>query len=160
MILPLLLALQVTPVAPIQKGTALPPPESAEGEVLAPVERIFAAMRAKESARILAEVDPAGRLTSVVTNPDGTSTTTGSGWGDFAARFAPGAGPVLDERLTGTPAIEIDGDVAMVWSSYVFRVDGNISHCGTDHVDLVRTAGRWRVVNLTWSKRTTGCPAA
>ena len=45
----------------------------------------------------------------------------------------------------------------MVWSPYVFTIDGKVSHCGTDHFDMVREAGRWKIANLTWSKRTTGC---
>ena len=71
----------------------------------------------------------------------------------------PGEGPALEERLVGAPAIEIDGDIAMVWSPYVFLVDGKLSHCGTDHFDLVREAGQWKVLNITWTKRKTDCPA-
>lgn len=156
MILALLLALQVTPVAPIVKGTALPPPSSEEGQVLAPVQRLFGALETRNPATILAEVRPDGRATAVTEKPDGASTVTSQDWASFA-RGVTAAGPKLQERLVGTPAIEIDGDMAMVWSNYVFTVDGRISHCGTDHVDLVREGGRWRILNLTWTQRTTGC---
>ena len=54
-------------------------------------------------------------------------------------------------------AVDIDGDIAMVWSPYVFTIDGKVAHCGTDHFDMVREDGRWKIANLTWSKRTTGC---
>ncbi len=56
-----------------------------------------------------------------------------------------------------SPAVEIDGDIAMVWGRYVFLHDGKPHHCGIDHFDLVRTEGAWRIVNATWSSRTTGC---
>jgi hypothetical protein len=81
----------------------------------------------------------------------------GSSWAEFVARFKPG-GPKLEERLVGAPAIEIDGDIAMVWSPYVFLIDGKLSHCGIDHVDLVRESGGWKILNLTWTQRTTNCP--
>jgi hypothetical protein len=32
-------------------------------------------------------------------------------------------------------------------------------NCGFDHFDLVREAGAWKVMNLTFSSRLTGCPA-
>ncbi len=157
MILPLLLALQTTPVAPLPKGTALPPPASEEGQVLAPVQRLFDALAAKSPAAVLAEVRPEGHATAIVEKPDGTSAITSHEWPAFAQRVAT-PGPKLAEAFTGTPAVEIDGDMAMVWGSYVFTVDGKTSHCGTDHVDLIREGGAWKILNLTWTQRTTGCP--
>ncbi|WBH17270.1 nuclear transport factor 2 family protein [Sphingomonas radiodurans] len=156
MILPLLLALQTTPVAPIERGTALPPPASEEGQVLAPVQRLFDALAARNPQAILAEVRPDGRATAVDEKPDGTRAITTNDWPSFAQRLAT-PGPRLNERLTGTPAVEIDGDIAMVWSGYTFTIDGKLSHCGTDHVGLIRENNRWKILNLTWTKRTTGC---
>ena len=41
------------------------------------------------------------------------------------------------------PAIEIDGDIAMVWSALYFYHRRQAQHCGTDHFDCVRED--WRV---------------
>ena len=71
-------------------------------------------------------------------------------------RLKPGEG--FQERISD-PAIEIDGDVAMVWAPFVVRVGGKVSNCGYDHFDLVRDNGAWKIMNLTFSSRTTGCPA-
>jgi hypothetical protein len=73
----------------------------------------------------------------------------------WAASITPGA-ERYEQRLYD-PAVEIDGNVAMVWGRYDFRVDGKIAHCGYDHVDLVRDGGRWKIANLSYSMRTTGC---
>jgi hypothetical protein len=54
-------------------------------------------------------------------------------------------------------AIEVDGDIAMVWGPYTFTVNGKVHHCGVNHFDLVRDGGSWKVLNVTWSQRTTGC---
>jgi hypothetical protein len=151
------LLLQTTPVQPLPPANLQPPPGTEEAAVLAPVNRIFAAMRARDGAAILANVRPDGRLTGVSQLADPARPVTSRSWAEFAAQFKPGQGPVLDERLTGTPAIEIDGDIAMVWSNYVFLIDGKLSHCGVDHIDLVRENGRWAVLNLTWTRRTTDC---
>jgi len=40
---------------------------------------------------------------------------------------------------------------------YDVTVDGKFLHCGTDHFDLVRVEGRWRILNITWNQRKEGC---
>lgn len=151
------LALQTTPVLPMPKGTALPPPGSEEAAVIAPIDRLFRAMLNRDSASILAEVRPEGVLTTFADAADGTQTITQQSWAQFAARFATGS-QRMDERLF-SPAIEIDGNMAMVWSPYTFHIDGKLSHCGIDHFSLLREGGKWRIQNLSWTRRTTDCPA-
>ena len=56
------------------------------------------------------------------------------------------------------PHVHVEGPIAMVWSPYVFTLDGKLSHCGINHVDLVKQDGAWRVLNITWTQRKTGCP--
>src|SRR3546814_8465512 len=66
-LLPLLL--QVTPVAPIIKGTALPPPDADTAAVLAPVERMFAGLAAHDAQAIRAELRPEGGATVAIEQP-------------------------------------------------------------------------------------------
>jgi len=151
----LALLLQVTPVAPIEKGTGLPPPASDEAQVLAPINAMFAGLTARDPAAILAQVRPDGSATVAIERADGTRAIRRQSWADFAAGMKPGPERYV-ERLIG-PAVEIDGDIAMVWAPYDFAIDGKVHHCGTDHFDLVREGGRWRVLNVTWTQRMTGC---
>lgn len=155
-LLPLLLALQTTPVAPIVKGTALPPPGTEEAAVLTPINGIFAAIAQRDGQAALPHVRADGRVTAAGNKPDGTPVVNGRSWADFAAGIKPGA-ERFEERMSA-PAIEIDGDIAMVWGDYVFLIDGKTAHCGVNHFDLVRENGAWKVLNITWSRRTTGCP--
>ncbi len=154
----LLAAGQVTPVAPIVKGTALPPTVmTEEAGVMAPINGLFAALAARDGQAILAQVRADGSATVAEEGPDGARRVRRTGWAEFAAGLKPGPERYA-EKLTDA-AVDIDGDIAMVWSPYIFTVDGRVAHCGTDHFDLVREAGRWKILNITWSKRTTGCPA-
>ena len=158
MILPLLLlAAQVTPVQPIVKGTALPPPGSDEAGVMVPVNALFAGLARRDGAIILAARRPDASATVAVEKADGTRDVRRMTAAEFASHVKPGP-ERFEERLTD-PAIEVDGDIAMVWSPYVFLVDGKVQHCGVDHFDVVRQNGSWKVANVTWSQRTTGCPA-
>ncbi len=156
MILPLLLlAAQITPVQPIVKGTALPPPASEEAGVMVPVNGLLAGIAARDGQAMAKYLRPDGNATVATEKPDGTRTVTHISAADLLARFTPGP-EKYDERLTD-PAIEIDGDIAMVWSPYTFAIDGKVHHCGVDHFSLVREAGSWKIANLSWSSRTTGC---
>ncbi|MHA6722956.1 nuclear transport factor 2 family protein [Sphingomonas sp. RS2018] len=157
MILPLLLALQVTPVAPIVKGTALPPPGTEEAQVMAPVAALLAALSTGDRDKIIAATIPEGAITSTRTGPDGKRQHRRVGWSEFAAKLPPEAAKV--EERQGQPGIEIDDDVAMVWAPYTVLVDGKVSHCGYNHYDLIRTDAGWRILNVTYSHRTTGCTA-
>ncbi|MCM8732120.1 nuclear transport factor 2 family protein [Hephaestia sp. GCM10023244] len=156
LLLPLLL--QVTPVAPIIKGTALPPPDADTAAVLAPVERMFAGLAAHDAQAIRAVLRPEGGATVAIEQPDGTSTIRHLNWDEFTAGIKPGP-EKFEERFTSPPAVEIDGNIAMVWGAYTFLLDGKPHHCGVDHFDLIREAGQWKVLNVTWSQRTTGCGA-
>ncbi len=131
----------------------LPPPAVDEQAVLAPVNGIFAALRSGDAAAMMRWVYPDGRVTATGTR----STSTGlrrQSWTEFATRVTPvGA---FDETISD-PAIEINGDVAMVWAPFVVRVGGKVANCGIDHFDLVRENGSWKIMNLTFSSRTEGC---
>jgi hypothetical protein len=148
---------QTTPVAPIVKGTALPPPGSEEAAVLAPINGIFAAIAARDGNAVLPFVRAEGHATAAGNKPDGTPVVNSRSWADFAGGLKPG--PERYEERMASPAIEVDGDIAMTWGDYVFLVDGKVVHCGVNHFDLVRENGAWKVLNVTWSRRTTECPA-
>ena len=97
--------------------------------------------------------------------PDGRVSAPGKGesgglrqqsWLQFAQRIKPGG--EFQESITD-PAIEIDGDVAMVWARFVVRSRSKVVNCGFNHFDLVRENGKWRIMNLTFSSNLTSCAA-
>jgi len=122
--------------------------------VLARLDALFTAFEAGDAAAMLQQVYPDGRVTASGLRADGASNLRQQSWTQFAERIRPGAG--FQERIS-EPTIQVDGDMAMVWAPFVVRVAGRISNCGFDHFDLVRENGVWKVMNLTFSSRTTGC---
>ena len=153
MYLPFLLAVQISGQLP--PAQPISPPDFETANVLAPIQQLFAAFAAGDSAAMLRLVYPDGRVTATGTRASSSGLRQQS-WAEFAQRVTP------DGRFTETisdPAIEVDGDVAMVWAPFVVRVGGKVANCGIDHFDLVRENGAWKVMNLTFSSRITGCPA-
>jgi hypothetical protein len=135
----------------------LPPPVSEEGQVMAPINALFDGLARRDSATILAAMHADGSATAASEKADGTRNVHRMTAAEFAAAIKPG--PERYQERISDPAIEIDGDIALVWAPYTFLVDGKVHHCGIDHFDLVREHGKWQVLNITWSSRTTGCPA-
>lgn len=137
--------------AAAQEATA---PEDRQA-VLAVVDGLFAAMLARDGAAVTPLVEPQGIVTSVSVAPDGSRRITSTPWADFAAGLARAPGPIR-ERLF-SPEVRVHGDIAMVWSRYDLSVGDTFSHCGTDLFDLVRRDGRWRMLNVTYTRERTGC---
>lgn len=130
-------------------------PLSSEGAaVMAPINATFAALAARDGSLIMPHVDANGRLLASVRGPTGTRVSTPS-WEAFTSGLRPG--PERFEEIMVDPVIAIDGDVAMVWGEYIFRIDGRISHCGVNHFTLTRHDDAWTIVNLTWTQRATDC---
>jgi hypothetical protein len=150
-LLPLLALAAAQGLPPAQ---ALPPPENDTAAVLAPINSVFAAFESGDAAAMLRYVYPEGRVTATGTRANSSGLRQQS-WTEFSQRLQPGAG--FQERISD-PAIEIDGDVAMVWAPFVVRVGGKVSNCGYDLFDLVRDNGMWKIMNVTFSSRTTDCP--
>ena len=161
--IPTIAALLLLPgTALAQNADKLPPAnpipyEDADvGPVLAVANRFLATLSSNDPKALLAEVRAEGGATATMVAPDGTHRVKRMGWSEFAGQLTPD-GHRYEEKLIG-PAVEIDGDIAMIWSPYVLLVDGKLGHCGTDHFDLVRENGQWKILNVTWTQRKEGCP--
>lgn len=133
----------------------IPAPGADEQLVMRPVNAVFAGIAARDPAVIDAELVAGGSATIVTVRADGSRTIQRSSWPEALAHFRPGP-EKFEERLSD-PAIESDGSVAVVWGNYVFLIDGKVHHCGIDHFDLVRDGNRWKIANVTFSERMTGC---
>ena len=131
---------QTTPAQAARPPTRCPRQTSEEGQrAWRRSTRCSTALARRDSAIILAAMRPDGSAIATSEKADGTRSVRRMSWAEFAAGIKPGP-ERFEERLTD-PAIEIDGDIAMVWSPYVFLIDGKVHHCGVDHFDLVRDGG-------------------
>ena len=123
--------------------------------ILAPIDAAFVALEKQDSAELLRHVYPEGRVVAVGTLGSGKQVFRRESWTDYAARMKPGNG--FKERIID-PTIAIDGDIGLVWAMFTIEVGGKITACGYDHFDMVRQDGTWKIMNITFSSRTTGCP--
>ncbi|HEV8217529.1 MAG TPA: nuclear transport factor 2 family protein [Gemmatimonadaceae bacterium] len=135
-------------------GTAIAQGSDRE-TILATVQKVFDAMRTRDTALLSQVFDSTARLVGVSNRgAPGVSLTAPSQFGAAIAR-AP-AGDVWNERIYD-PEVRIDGNVAQVWAYYTFHRNTTFSHCGVDAFMLLKVGTAWKITQLADSRRTEGC---
>lgn len=124
---------------------------SDEQQVIAAAERLFGAMRAKDTDTLRALLHDEARLVSVRASGEMTVRSKEE-W----IRGIAGSSVLLDERMR-QPEVRIDGHLATLWAPYTFRRGDQVSHCGTNAFQYVRVAGEWRLIAIAFTTQTTGC---
>ena len=61
-----------------------------------------------------------------------------------------------DERLLDF-SIQVDGNMANVWTTYEFWLNDNFSHCGVNSFQLFNENGNWKIIYLIDTRRRKGC---
>jgi hypothetical protein len=56
--------------------------------------------------------------------------------------------------------VHVSGDLATVWAEYQVRRDTTVTHCGFDAFHLVRSGGRWKLLNISDTYQAAGCGPA
>ena len=57
-----------------------------------------------------------------------------------------------DERLLDYK-VEIDGNLAHVWTPYQFWLNGTLLHCGANSFTLAKTEKGWKIIHIIDSRR-------
>ena len=125
-------------------------------KVIATVQKVFDAMRTRDTALLTQAFDSTARLVGVSTRgPAPAVTLTAPSQFGAAISRAP-AGDVWNERIFD-PEVRIDGDVAQVWAYYTFHRNTTFSHCGIDAFMLVKVGDAWKITQLADTERKDGC---
>lgn len=66
------------------------------------------------------------------------------------------ADQIWEEKLLDYK-VQIDGNLAHVWTPYEFWFNGTFSHCGANAFTLANTETGWKIVYLIDSRRREGC---
>jgi cyanophycinase len=138
----------------VRYGIRLPARPAEEREALAVVQRLFDAMRAKDTTALRTLMHPDARL-FVTDSQNGVITLGNTAAPDFVASIAAST-ERLDERQRD-PEVRVDGGLATVWTYYDFFRDGAFSHCGTDAFSLAKTDTGWKILQIAYTTRQTGC---
>jgi hypothetical protein len=149
---------RLAPIALVMLAGLGPAPvraQDAAGDVIAVVQRLFDAMRAKDTVVLRAVLHPEATLTGPTRDPQGHVVVRPLPVARFIAGVA-GATTHLDEQFWD-PEVRIDGDLAAVWTPYAFYADGTLSHCGVDAFLLAHMDDGWKIIQIADTRRREGC---
>ena len=132
------------------------PPAGDSQAVLAVVNKLFDAMRAKDTAAARSVFAPNAILLTAASGPDGAPRLQEGQIDAFVSSLARPGVPLLDERLYDT-VVHVDGNLASVWTGYDFFLGDKLSHCGVDSFVLARHADGWKILHLSDTRRREGC---
>ena len=138
----------VPPIAPIQQ----PDPE-----IRQTVDRMFDAMRSRDTAALRAVFDTSARLMTTLTGRDGKPALRVTPIDRFIQSIA--AAPPetrLDERIVDVEVRQHD-NLATVWTRYTFYAGDRLSHCGYDAFHLFKSERGWRIIAIADTQRREGC---
>lgn len=65
-------------------------------------------------------------------------------------------GNYYDERIYSYD-VTLDGPLATAWTEYSFFLNKQFSHCGYNVFTLFKTNEGWKIINITDTRRKTGC---
>jgi hypothetical protein len=140
---------------PVAAGHA---PSAESQAVLAVVQRMFDAMRTRDTAAFREIFEPGARLVGMRVRPNGETVLQVLPWERFATVMATDPRPQWIERAFN-PEVRIRGTLATVWADYDFHFASRFSHCGVDAVQLLKTPAGWKIVSIADTYETTGCPS-
>ena len=149
---PFVAALLLIPALARGQATANPPDERAA--VLAVVQRLWDAMKARDTAMARSVFDSSATLSRAVTR-NGEARVQLTPVSAFIEALSHATEP-WNERMFA-PEVRIDGSLATVWTEYDFHLGDKFSHCGVDAFQLLKTSAGWKIVALSDTARREGC---
>jgi hypothetical protein len=129
-------------LCPLANGRASEPSLD-QAAVFAVVQRFFDALHAKDGDALRATCQPGAQFTGERVTADGIVLRQRNVEAD-AIRFAESKDAYLERMWS--PAVLINGRIAVVWTRYDFHLNGRLSHNGTDCFTLMKTDAGWKIV--------------
>lgn len=131
-------------------------PNSATEQVKKTVETLFDGMRKGDSAMVSSTFSK-GLVMQTVADNKGEIEVKSADPAGFLKSVGTPHKEVYDERIT-FDRIQVDGDLANVWTSYKFYVGSKFSHCGVNSMTLVKEDGAWKLLHIIDTRRKENCP--
>ncbi len=118
--------------------------------------KLFDGMREGDSAKVASVFKKNVRMLSFSSKKTGESVLYEGKLSDFLIAIGSPHEEIWDEKIWDTE-IQIDGNLAQIWTQYGFYIGEKFSHCGVDAFQLVKENEQWKIINLMDTRRVKGC---
>lgn len=131
--------------------------EFSEADAQQVVDTFFEGFHKGDTLQMRSVLAPIVGMQSVHTNKKGEHILSDSSMENFLVAIAKRPETdKWDEQLLDYK-VQIDGNLAHVWTPYEFYFNGNFSHCGANAFTLAKMDDGWKIVHLIDSRRKSSC---
>lgn len=117
---------------------------------------LFDGMRAGDSAKVHHCYHPDVVKWTSYTNKKGEKVLKTGSLQKFLDAVGTPHDEVWDEKIRNTK-INIDGNLAQVWTEYAFYLGDKFSHCGVDAFLMTKTEEGWKILSLADTRQRANC---
>lgn len=134
-------------------------PTSAAGQdeagARAAVEQLFDGMRTADPdlVRSVLAVDARFALLDERNGPRTVRAQSIDGWVNAISA----SGGNWDEQIYDLD-VKVDATMGSIWAPYTFYLNGQISHCGINSIELLQDADGWKITQISDTRRQSNCP--
>lgn len=146
---PFLSSAQINIISPVDIN-------STQQEVLSVVLTLFDGMREADSSKVHSVFGSDPQLYTSLTNREGEPVLHKDELQKFLDAVGTPHDQVWDEPIWNVK-INIDGNLASIWTDYAFYAGENFSHCGVDAFMLNKEVDGWKIFHLTDTRRRNDC---
>lgn len=129
--------------------------QTPEDEVRATIDNLFDGMRAGDSTAVRATFHDNATLASSFSR-EGTPVLHAGSVDAFVNAVGTPHEQVWDEKIWDIK-IHVRDNLAVAWMDYAFFLDDQLSHCGVNAFQLVRTEDGWKTVHIIDTRQQEGC---
>ena len=129
--------------------------QSQETQVMEAVQQVFDGMRAADPAMVATVFAENARF-AVVRSRDGLSEISTPPVAEWIGAIGESGGS-WDEQVYEVD-IQIDENISSAWVPYTFYLEGVISHCGVNSIELLLNGDHWEITQLSDTRRSEDCP--
>ncbi|MEO0553603.1 MAG: nuclear transport factor 2 family protein [Bacteroidota bacterium] len=137
-------------------STSLNAQTADEESVKQVVYQLFEGMRQGDSTMVRAAFTKDAEMYTVFTDKDGTPNLKKGSLQRFLTAVGTPHEGIWDEPIWDVE-VQIDGNLAQVWTKYAFYLDDKFSHCGVDAFQLFKGNTGWEIFQLTDTRKKEGC---
>lgn len=125
---------------------------SQEKEVQKSIDDFFVGLNSKDTTAIRKQCYKGVIVQTILKTQKGNQLKTDS-FNDFLISISTIPTEVKIEEKILNYKIEVDGNLAHVWTPYEFYVDGNLSHKGVNSFTLFKENNDWQIIHIIDTRR-------
>lgn len=132
------------------------PQNTAENDIRITINNLFNGMKNNDTTLIRKAFADRNIMQTIVKTKDGKAILRTDSLDNFIKSISRPRTEKYDERIVFTKIL-IDDHLASVWTDYKFYVDDQLSHCGVNSFQLLKSEDGWKIIYLIDTRRKDSC---